>query len=48
MMLRAVPELNVCEGREAHIFHPPPPTKKNCERPPSPINKIVTYKNHHP
>ena len=38
----AVTELNVCWGREAHIFSPPPPTKKNCERPQSTIKTFVT------
>jgi hypothetical protein len=36
-LIRAVPELNVW-GIGRHIFFTP--TKKNCERPPSPIKKM--------
>ena len=37
---RAVPELNV----GGIYFSPPPPTKNNCERPPSPIKKMCNLK----
>ena len=42
--LWAVPEFKMCGGSGGTYFSPPPPTKKNCERPPSPIKKDCNLK----